>query len=290
MTPSRRNVLKSAGAFACIAASAGTSTAQSSGQPEIEQFQAEGVIPVSFVLAPQPPPLTPDLAAAIVAGALEIRQRLTFTPGTMILKGQIYITPPDAPMPLPADPPTTLPPTISLVNMAVERIWYGQKPKSLLLAGSVLSNPVVSPFGDTTGKLVAVSMAYDESSTPAKFIMMGLTVAGDHTVASPSGVGTLKFKTTPPPTPPAGGPKADAGVNFTTVQRQVTLDGTKSTGTGLKFSWTVIGKTASMGNANTATPIVQFVGGYGEYVFELTVTDSTGATSTARVTAFYLGR
>jgi len=97
-------------------------------------------------------------------------------------------------------------------------------------------------------------------------------------------------ETTPPSPPPAGAPKADAGVNFTTVQGQVTLDGTKSTGTGLKFSWTVIGKTASMGNANTATPIVQFVGGYGEYVFELTVTDSTGATSTARVTAFYLGR
>jgi len=97
-------------------------------------------------------------------------------------------------------------------------------------------------------------------------------------------------ETTPPSPPPAGAPKADAGVNFTTVQRQETLDGTKSTGTGLKFSWTVIGKTASMGNANTATPIVQFVGGYGEYVFELTVTDSTGATSTARVTAFYLGR
>lgn len=99
-----------------------------------------------------------------------------------------------------------------------------------------------------------------------------------------------EIETTPPPTPPAVAPKADAGVNFTTVQRQVTLDGTKSTGTGLKFSWTVIGKTASMSNANTATPIVQFVQGYGEYVFELTVTDSTGATSTARITVFYLGR
>lgn len=289
MTPSRRNFLSGAGAFACIGASAGLSSAQDSGQPEIVQFLAEGVVPVAFVLAPQPPPMAPDLAAAIAAGTMEIRQRLTFTPGTMILKGQIYVAPPDAPMLSPADPPPTLPPTLSLFNIAVERIWYGQKPKFLLLAGSVLSNPVVTPFGDTTGRLVAISTAYDDSGTSTKFVMMCLTVVGGYTVASPSGVGTLKFKATPPPPPSATGPKADAGVNFTTALRQATLDGTKSTGTGLSYSWSIAGKTAVINNANTATPIVQFVQGFGEYVFELKVTDSTGATSTARVIAFYLG-
>ena len=89
---------------------------------------------------------------------------------------------------------------------------------------------------------------------------------------------------------PGEAPKADAGVDFTTVQPQVTLDGTKSTGTGLKYAWKIVGRTASINNANTATPFVQFGEGFGQYIFELTVTDSTGATSTARVTVLYLGR
>ena len=45
-----------------------------------------------------------------------------------------------------------------------------------------------------------------------------------------------------------------------------------------------------MGRADTAKPWVQFVGGYGEYTFELTVTDPKGASAKAVATILYMGR
>ena len=81
----------------------------------------------------------------------------------------------------------------------------------------------------------------------------------------------------------------------TSIVNQFQLDGTKSTsfdGKPLTYQWALIqpGPTASISNANTATPLVQFNSGAGAYSFVLTVTDSSGKTASDTVTIYYIGR
>ncbi len=77
-------------------------------------------------------------------------------------------------------------------------------------------------------------------------------------------------------------PVANAGPDRTVNQQFITLDGTGSfdpDGNPLTYRWRSIGnKQAVIINAETPTPTINaFNGGPGEYIFELTVTDSFGA-------------
>ena len=77
-------------------------------------------------------------------------------------------------------------------------------------------------------------------------------------------------------------PVANAGPDRTVNQQFITLDGTSSfdpDGNPLTYRWRSIGnKQAVIINAETPTPTINaFNGGPGEYLFELTVTDSFGA-------------
>ncbi len=93
-------------------------------------------------------------------------------------------------------------------------------------------------------------------------------------------------------TPSNRPPVADAGPNQTTMGHYIQLDGSKSydpDGDTITYSWRVAGaKPADIYGATTATPTVMFLQGYGDYVFELTVTDAKGARSTATTTVNYL--
>ncbi len=82
--------------------------------------------------------------------------------------------------------------------------------------------------------------------------------------------------------------------NATTINRQFQLDGTQSTsfdGKPLLYSWTIPSGSpqAGMSGSTTATPTVQFGIGRGTYLFQLTVTDSAGNTSTDMVTVNFAG-
>lgn len=77
-------------------------------------------------------------------------------------------------------------------------------------------------------------------------------------------------------------PVANAGPDRTVNQHFITLDGTASfdpDGNPITYRWRSIGnKQANIINAETPTPTINaFNGGPGEYIFELTVTDSFGA-------------
>ncbi|HYP12544.1 MAG TPA: ferritin-like domain-containing protein [Bryobacteraceae bacterium] len=81
--------------------------------------------------------------------------------------------------------------------------------------------------------------------------------------------------------------------NLTTLSRQVSLDASQSlsgTGQPLTYELRVISGAASIIQGNTATPSVQLGGGFGDYVFELVVTDSAGTQSTDRITIRYAGQ
>lgn len=79
----------------------------------------------------------------------------------------------------------------------------------------------------------------------------------------------------------------------TSFERQLQLDASQSisaNGQPLTYELRLISGSAAILNANTARPAVQFNGGQGDYVFELVVTDTTGAQSRERVTIRYSGQ
>jgi uncharacterized cupredoxin-like copper-binding protein len=104
---------------------------------------------------------------------------------------------------------------------------------------------------------------------------------------------TVRVSVTPSTTvPPSGGPIADAGPDQVTTSREIRLDGSKSRhpeGLVIGYSWRPIGRApeAILG-ADTATPTVRFQPlAFGEYVFELTVTDSRGRFSRSTTKVFF---
>jgi hypothetical protein len=146
--------------------------------------------------------------------------------------------------------------------------WTTQNATSVVVTGNsvtsgsppVNGSMVVSPAADTTFTLIA----YGKRSQVSAVLLV--RVGGS-----------------------TGGPIADAGPNQTVTDPAANLDGSNSKdpmGGPLKFSWRVSGlKPADILGADTAKPRVQLNGKYGEYVFELTVTDQYGrrATDTTKV-------
>jgi hypothetical protein len=91
---------------------------------------------------------------------------------------------------------------------------------------------------------------------------------------------------------PTGGPLANAGPDQVTTSREVRLDGTRSfhpEGLVIGYSWRAVGRQPELIlGGDTATPTVRFAPlHFGEYVFELTVTDSQGRFSKATTKVFF---
>jgi K319L-like, PKD domain len=77
-----------------------------------------------------------------------------------------------------------------------------------------------------------------------------------------------------------------------TLDRQIRLTGIASDAIGstLTFEWRAVTKSAAIIHGDTATPDVQFGEGFGEYTFEVKVTNAAGASATASATIKFLGR
>jgi hypothetical protein len=95
---------------------------------------------------------------------------------------------------------------------------------------------------------------------------------------------------------PAATTSAVAGPpNATVVTSEFRLDGSKSTsalGSGLKYSWTLApgSPTATLLNADSATPTVRFGETRGVYTFQLRVTDEEGNSSADFTAVHFVGK
>jgi hypothetical protein len=147
-----------------------------------------------------------------------------------------------------------------------------------LITGAVVQN----------GQLIATTIV-DLQETPSALVPGGLFVIRTHTLRP-----TLPA-TPAPPSPLQAQTVAIANPkNVTVTSRSIQLDGTQSTsadGKPLTYLWTIPqgSPAAAISGAATATPIVQFAQGRGQYTFQLTVTDSAGKSSTDLATVDYEG-
>jgi hypothetical protein len=272
------------------------------GQPQVEEFVAEAVVPLNFVLSPALPNIPAEIFQQLQAGTLQARQRTTYSPSRNILTVWIFTSNPQDPLPTPSGslPQPVAPRTISLFEMAPEAILHSSTPSpNILFAGRITSNTVTSPFGNLTGATAAITLGYD-TDEPGTFTMLGGTVAGSHATFSPTGRGTLRIagddgngNGNGGGTPGNRAPMVRiTPVPSITTVRVLELDASQSSdpdGDPLTYQWRSVGRQAGISNANTARAQVQFGGEVGEYVFEVTVSDNQGNSSTERVTVTYIG-
>lgn len=130
--------------------------------------------------------------------------------------------------------------------------------------------------------LVNSSIPFPKAFDEAKMMKDILAAAGAFIVSCPTSNGPA-----PTATMAVLLPKS-----LSTLSRNVDLDVSQSmSGTGQPLTYMVrsISGAASVLRANTDKPAVQLSGGYGDYIFELTVTDSNGMTATDRTTIRYVG-
>jgi hypothetical protein len=265
----------------------------------IKTFSVERTLALdtTSIFTTMTPTISPALLAAIQAGAVEVRERASLNTGTNILTFQAFTVAPGSPSPT---PPSDI--QFSSVvwgyDVLIQNMYFSCQPvPSVLMVGKVINNYPVTPFGSVNGSLVAVTLGYTTDNPPSinNFAVVLPGIAG---LYSPSATGALTFPNAPV-TPPGGDDSAPV-IIFTpaaeqsTAQKQLVLDASKSTdphNLQLSFAWTQVNAAAPAGlsNANTATPIVTF-SIKGDYVFEVTVTNSNGDKSAARTTIHYYGQ
>jgi hypothetical protein len=153
-----------------------------------------------------------------------------------------------------------------------------------------------SGTGTITGTTGGMFNGGDGAAAPAT--MIGVAVAGSFALASPSGFVALSFPTGGGGSTGGGGGGGANGPEIVfapfaavTNSRQIQLDASQtSVGSGpVTYLWKSTGvNVAGILNADTATPIIQFLG-IGPYQISLTVTNAAGQSSTATVTMQYNG-
>ena len=145
------------------------------------------------------------------------------------------------------------------------------------------------------GASAVVSLGYT-TDTPPKLNNVVCLIAGATVAYSSSAVGTLTI--TQPSTP--GGPNTNAPTVViapvgTAIQSQIRLDASKSTdpnNLALTYLWKIVTPVggANIINPTSATPDVQFVSGFNTYTFSVTVTNSSGLSTTGTISILYIGR
>jgi hypothetical protein len=133
----------------------------------------------------------------------------------------------------------------------------------------------ISGVGSVTGS-VTVKPVVTTSYT--------ITAIGARNQASCQVTVNVNPPVTPPP--PVKTPTADAGQNFDTIYRLITIDASKSSDPDnlpLTYSWRIINQTAAILSPNSPSTRVQLGEQYGIYIFEVTVTNTKGVSSKSQV-------
>lgn len=233
----------------------------------------------------------PDSLQLINSGALELRERLIYNPTLGTLTSTLFTVQSGSPA-LSLDANITGG-TVGQYTLNIEKTYSVTKPRNILaFAGTVSSSSPNGLLGDVAGAPFSVSMVYT-NDTPPKVVDLVVVIAGRVVEYSKDATGTLTLpKTNTPVTAPPTGPQINIIAPTSTTDRQISLDASKTTdasNTSLTYVWKNVNRSAAILQPNTSVAIVQFTEGFGDYVFELTVTNGNGVVSKKTVTISYLG-
>ena len=281
------SVYKTGGRMAMLALLCCAAATAQAVSPGVASMRVEGTLPYNQVGVPQTPNIPSNVAGAITSGALEVRQVVTWAPPGSNISIRHLLVQPQAPNPTPEGSQVA---TLDSYNVSVREVT--STADSLTFIGSLSQVLGQSPFGLSPGSPVFYSFGYATSGTATTFRNVTLVIPGKLTTFVATAMGNLGFTGTGPgPTP--GGLQANAGPDFTTGQSEIMLDAVLSTippGATVTYRWRSVSGAGNVLDPNSAQTRVQLAGNAGDYVFELTVTDSAGNSSTDQVRVTFTGR
>lgn len=158
-------------------------------------FTMERIILLSGVSAPTPPNLPGQVLDALQSGALEMHQVFVYSSAQRIIDQTNYILPGGSPL-----PSTDLSKAIvgDHYKIQVDSIVVNQsRGPSALMIGRVVSNDMITPFGDITGAMVSLSFGYQGSGPGMRFATIIESVSPIYTIYSAAGVGSLSATASP---------------------------------------------------------------------------------------------
>jgi hypothetical protein len=265
------------------------------GAQTLTALQVERSIALSNILTTiTPAGLPASVLAALAAGALDLREETNYNPQTNSLTSTTFVVTTGATSPtnLINVPGSSL---IAQVSIGIDKIYITSS--TVQIVGTI-NQSTTTPYGNYQGYPAVYSFGYTKDSPP-KINNVVDSVAGTIVVYSAAGSGT--FTIVQPSTGGGGGGgtgitisingQTGATPSFQTTVNQIVLNASASTSTnagGLTYAWTVTQGAASVTGGSTSTVNVQLGSGKITYILKLTITDSTGATSTATITIQYV--
>jgi hypothetical protein len=282
-------------ALAALALSAGRVQATPVTTPALSAFSVESMIYLDKIDAATSANFAPGVLAAIQAGALEIRQSISYDPKQSMLQVTGFVVAPGAPLPTAASAqPLNV---LWSYTAQVSEVRLSTKTRYSLAFVGRINAGAVTAFGDVGGVSVFVSASY-VPATPGgaitQFASIESNIVGTVNLFSESGSGNAQIDISPVAIAP---PNAIAGPKGRqTLTGTFQLDGTQSSdpmGGTLTYQWTFIpvsGQLVTLTGDGTATPAVsipQNLFSFGDYLFLLRVTNSAGLSSTDVVAVTY---
>jgi len=265
------------------------------GAQTLTALQVERSIALSNILTTITPAGIPaSVLAALAAGALDLREQANYNPQTNSLTTTTFVVATGSPAPtsLLTVPGSSL---IAQVTIGIDKIYIASQ--TVQIVGTI-NQSTTTPYGNYQGYPAVYSFGYTKDSPP-KINNVVDTVAGTIVIYSAAGSGTLTI--TQPSTGGGGGGGTGITISingvtgatptFQTTVNQIILSAAGSTSSNagaLTYSWSSPGSNVSINNGNTSTATIQLGSGKISYIITLTVTDATGAKSTATITINYI--
>ena len=254
----------------------------------LSSMSIERVVPLQNVLSTFNPNVPGSIIASILAGALEVRERVVYNPQASTLTQTYFLVATGSPLPTPLSF-NVAPVTFDVYTIAINQVLFGCKPVPNVMFLGTLSTPPNGPWGDINGVAEAFAVGYT-TDNPPKINNITELRSGFSTSWTSNAVGTLTFPVPPPVVPPSTPPTIV--LNPAMTPNTVTqvyfspyygIDASKSTdakGLALTYQWSSPNTVSFSPSTTSATPLLTFQGGYGDYPITLVVTNSAGLSST----------
>ncbi|HLJ46077.1 MAG TPA: hypothetical protein VKU01_08720 [Bryobacteraceae bacterium] len=168
--------------------------AQNTGANDIGDFTLELLIPLNGINSLTPPNVPDTVLAAIAGGTLEVHQQYSYDSAHRLLSQVSFVLPANSPIPTPSLDGITLNDRFAIQVTSVN-VTNSPKP-AVILAGTVTSMDVPTPFGSNLGAGYSLAFAYQGGGDTTQYGPIMESTTGMYSIFAPSGIGSLSLTPT----------------------------------------------------------------------------------------------
>jgi hypothetical protein len=270
----------------------------------VTSFVMEHAVDSTTIQSTLQPNLPPAVVGPITSGAKLIRTRLAYNATLARLTHDLFLVDPGTPIPTPSSVDYTQS-IFASVNVNVDKVYMSctQRP-NVMLVGTVASGYPL--FGsDPTGSPYAFSFVYHISLAPPVYFGPPPPPTFSDVVSAAGGLALIYFDQAPgsitftDTSAPMGAPLIvmnaipSAGGTVAVSDSPYQLDASQSidpNGQYLTYRWSSDNPAAFWPSNTSPVPLLTFQNGAGNYTVSLVVTNTSGVSSTSKVTLAYLDK